>query len=445
MCKNDLLNFVIPGNTKMGNRDVTYCFMILGWISFLFSISCKKAEEKLPIVIDLEGNVKNFQPMKLSEISKEISYIPLETDSLTLISTIKSLDLNDSLLIVNDLNKCLLFDRKGKFLRQIGRKGKGPGEYNFTQQLEIIDNKILVPCCLPSYINIYDLHGNFLYNVILPVNLIPSCQRQQSNCFFINDSTFLVQIPNQTGQETFRISVINNKGEVLKNFSNTTFFNRVGKYYSTTDYASGFYQYEEKIRYKEVLNDTIWQVEENELVPVCVIYRGEYGAPNDERGVPFKDVGYKTKKTIWAYNIFETKEYILFKTTFGSFYPFDFYKSINVYFGKEVKDQYYILGIFSRIDEKLFFISPTNKDDQIEPLGIENDIDGGINFVPNYLMGDSLMVGWFESSEMIRYINSSTFKQYKPIFPEKKKELEKLAASLNENDNPVLMLVKLKE
>jgi hypothetical protein len=55
------------------------------------------------------------------------------------------------------------------------------------------------------------------------------------------------------------------------------------------------------------------------------------------------------------------------------------------------------------------------------------------------------MVGWFESSELIRYINSNAFKQYIPIFPEKKKELEKLAASLNENDNPVLMLVKLKE
>ena len=32
-----------------------------------------------------------------------------------------------------------------------------------------------------------------------------------------------------------------------------------------------------------------------------------------------------------------------------------------------------------------------------------------------------------------------------PKYPEKKKQLEKLANSLNENDNPVLMLVKLKE
>ena len=30
-------------------------------------------------------------------------------------------------------------------------------------------------------------------------------------------------------------------------------------------------------------------------------------------------------------------------------------------------------------------------------------------------------------------------------YPEKKKQLEELANSLNENDNPVLMLVKLKE
>ena len=35
--------------------------------------------------------------------------------------------------------------------------------------------------------------------------------------------------------------------------------------------------------------------------------------------------------------------------------------------------------------------------------------------------------------------------RYKPEFPEKKKELEKLANSLKETDNPILMIVKLKK
>lgn len=42
-------------------------------------------------------------------------------------------------------------------------------------------------------------------------------------------------------------------------------------------------------------------------------------------------------------------------------------------------------------------------------------------------------------------VDTKAFKTSTPKFPEKKKELEKLAYSLDENDNPVLMFVKLKE
>ncbi len=54
------------------------------------------------------------------------------------------------------------------------------------------------------------------------------------------------------------------------------------------------------------------------------------------------------------------------------------------------------------------------------------------------------MVIWFEPYQLKMYMASQSFKNSTPKYPEKKKELEKLAASLDENDNPVLMLVKLK-
>ncbi len=47
--------------------------------------------------------------------------------------------------------------------------------------------------------------------------------------------------------------------------------------------------------------------------------------------------------------------------------------------------------------------------------------------------------------ELKQYVESDAFKNSTPKYPEKKKQLEQLANSLNENDNPVLMLVKLKE
>jgi tRNA(Phe) wybutosine-synthesizing methylase Tyw3 len=54
------------------------------------------------------------------------------------------------------------------------------------------------------------------------------------------------------------------------------------------------------------------------------------------------------------------------------------------------------------------------------------------------------LVSWTYSYLLKDHVTSVAFKKYNPKFPEKKKELERLANSLNENDNPVLMLVKLR-
>ena len=104
-----------------------------------------------------------------------------------------------------------------------------------------------------------------------------------------------------------------------------------------------------------------------------------------------------------------------------------------------------ILGLYNKLTEDFFLVAPSSVDHQIEPTGIENDIDGGINFMPRYAVNDSLLVTWFEAYELKMYVASETFKNSTPKHPQKKKELEELAASLDENDNPVLMLVKLKE
>ena len=59
--------------------------------------------------------------------------------------------------------------------------------------------------------------------------------------------------------------------------------------------------------------------------------------------------------------------------------------------------------------------------------------------------GDEYLAGYIQPYELKIFIASNKFKNSTPKYPEKKKQLEQLANSLNENDNPVLMLVKLKE
>ncbi|MBK7479971.1 MAG: hypothetical protein IPI69_09835 [Bacteroidales bacterium] len=77
--------------------------------------------------------------------------------------------------------------------------------------------------------------------------------------------------------------------------------------------------------------------------------------------------------------------------------------------------------------------------------GIINDLDGGVNILPLTIKDDNTIIGWVDAIKLKAHVASETFKNSSPKYPEKKKKLEKLAGSLKETDNPVLMMVRLKD
>ena len=54
------------------------------------------------------------------------------------------------------------------------------------------------------------------------------------------------------------------------------------------------------------------------------------------------------------------------------------------------------------------------------------------------------MIAWIDAIKLKQYVISIDFKTSKPINPERKKQLEKLALSVKETDNPVIMMIKIK-
>lgn len=83
-----------------------------------------------------------------------------------------------------------------------------------------------------------------------------------------------------------------------------------------------------------------------------------------------------------------------------------------------------------------------------ELRGVKNDIDAGLPFFPKHYFfehGSEYLITRYDAFELKAHIVSDAFIIATPKYPEKKCELEQLANSLPENDNPLLMLVKLKE
>ena len=80
-------------------------------------------------------------------------------------------------------------------------------------------------------------------------------------------------------------------------------------------------------------------------------------------------------------------------------------------------------------------------------VGIGNDLDNGLDFQPiGYFVEKDreFLFGLLYPYQIKAHVGTETFINSSPKYPEKKKELEKLANSLKETDNPVLVLVRLK-
>ena len=402
-------------------------------------ISCRGyGDDSIP-KIEIEKNIDNFKPFTLSDLDCELEYVILESVPEAMLMDIRFIDISNNHIIVSDIDKCLLFDRNGKFLLRIGSKGRGPSENQFFNQIKILNDKIFLPDAMTSRINIFDINGKFLNNVKSPGYFYPL---EGNSWMPITDSTYLVHIPNIIGNEENRVLLIDNNGEILQKYVNTTFYTN-GKDKAIFLMHATFYKYNDNIYFKQLLNDTIWKLNDGYLNPTYKIHLGKFEISFEYYTLSWQLFREKIADGITIENIFETREYIFFIMNFWRNYPFTFYKDSP--HSPSGISHYPIIGLFNKVDDNVFLVAPSNVDHQIEPTGIKNDIDGGINFMPRYAVNDTLIVSWFEAFELKMYVASEAFKNSTPKYTEKKNQLKQLEASLDENDNPVLMLVKLKE
>lgn len=84
--------------------------------------------------IDLAGNVSKSSSLPLSRIATEVQYIPLETSDECLLSDELQIYQGADDIFIGDQQTMAFyrFNKKGKFLNAIGKKGEGPEEYPYA-------------------------------------------------------------------------------------------------------------------------------------------------------------------------------------------------------------------------------------------------------------------------------------------------------------------------
>lgn len=382
-----------------------------------FALSCCTSEKNITNQEIVTFNLKKLPELsevKLTELGfSDIEYIPLETISKSVVEDDNlilrnKLIFGDNIFILKQLKTILEFQTDGKFVTQIGTKGRGPNEFTSAHDININPTSQLI-YLLARWQNrffVYSQNGELVRT--FKIDFSPS-----EFCFI--DDRILCYSENHLGNIENSYTLIDTNGIVIKNFPNKYYFINNDAYLMWAENL--FYQFNNKIFKKEVYSDTIFSFDEDQFVPHMVIQVGDKLLTAQAR-TEF-DGHYLAENYIIPLNLFE----------FGHFIYYEF-----VY--RASTDE---LLIYSFIGSKKSDYNRVIKTQD----GIVNDLDGGPNILPRIVMDDNTIIGIVDPLTLKAHIVSNDFKNSTPKYPGKKNDLMKLADSLSETDNPVLVLVTL--
>ena len=176
--------------------------LLIYWtgISILIFVSCKHTDRKqtviYPIVCHTEDIPNGTKTMLLSELTDDVDIVRLETNDSCLIQRTMQVYISDNYIGTPDgtMNVSFkLFDRKGRFVTQIGSKGQGPHEYRglYCAFIDEAAGRIyLAEFSNASKLLCYDLAGKHIENT-------PFYFKQLSKPQFMikNDTVTVVSMP----------------------------------------------------------------------------------------------------------------------------------------------------------------------------------------------------------------------------------------------------------
>jgi hypothetical protein len=390
-----------------------------------FAISCQNTENKDKnrlITFDLK-ELPEVTSVKLSDLGfDDIEYVPLETNEQSVISFTDNvfidlpppikIEVGEGFYLLIQGKTILRFQYDGSFVTKIGTKGRGPNEFTVAHDVDINtkDRNIYLVDGWQKKFNVYSESGEFKRTFKMPLYAWID--------FRFIDNKILCYCENHMGNIENSYTLLDTNGLVIKSFSNKyPFKNRDGFGLRSENL---FYKFNNKLFKKEAYSDTIYVYDKMNFKPHLVIEVGKKLITPDVRSN--YDGRYIVKNYIQQLNLFE----------FGDYVYYDFIYKFEL---PDVLLTYSFIGSKRNNYQALF----------IRSEGIINDLDGGPNILPITIKDDNTVIGLVDALKLKTYVASESFRNSKPKYPEKKKELEKLANSIKETDNPVLMLVRLKK
>ena len=235
---------------------------------------------EFPQIVPFETGIETEQEILLSEIAYSIRYIPLETNNKCLIRGLKGSNIirTKEYFFLPWIDKLFQYTKDGKFIRTLGRKGGGPGEFNWIMQIDVDEKKGLVYMLTTTgKINIYSMEtGKFIRAM-----KVPNIEVSEFAMLRVQDTIAATFMRNNNGKRKERIYLSNLKGDTLKIFNRWDLFDLNSKYrwMISSDIDRYMFHYKSHTCYKEYYNDTLFTITQETLEPRYIFQMGKYSLP----------------------------------------------------------------------------------------------------------------------------------------------------------------------
>lgn len=361
-----------------------------------------------PYIIDLESNINREKVVPLSSIGKELEYIPLETTPNSIFKSINQIFFSETYIFISDFNKLLQFDRTGKFIRQVGSNGRGPGEYIHVTGfcIDQKNEKIYIAAWGIHSIQEFDFNGNFIRSFNQPFF---------SSQFLVKDTNrfvFRLNYNDKTTDSDFKLYITDTNAipivkikDYIKHTREVTF----------TISVTPMYVFDNNFHFMQFCVDTLFTLKNDILEPYAIFNLGKLKMNPDVMIATqnLEEEATRFKQKLWIDKISENLQYLFLKLNYG----------------------------FSDSSRSFIVNKLTMENTFLESNSLKNDIDGGIPFWPKYIYNDSILVDYYGANSFLNQFSKVDSKQQKVKYGDKYIQFEKQVVKLDRFSNPILIIL----
>jgi hypothetical protein len=392
---------------------------------FLYVLSCKVQvdtadKSTLSTSIRLQKEYNTPKVLKLSGIANKISYISLETNKDILIGRIwnpfEDIQFADTLIFINGNHELFLFHINGAFIRKIGARGEGPGEFTGINGFSIntTTQQVIIKSDAQQKLFIYGFDG--VYHKYIPLGKWPSHVAVLNNEFII--------LANEKGRRDlnnyYAFSIINSKGKELSKLLKMSWEEDIEKKKEKIDLFGNafFYNHLDTLSYWEVIYNKIYRiVDQNRVYEIFDIDLGSNKLP----------LSYMLESNTNKLHDLITHTSLQMLVECGN------YLFISVGNKKRL-----ITLLFDKNTKAVYNVK---NDCKTNSLTFINDLDFGINFWPQGRVNDNSVFSLAYSYEIAdHFANNQGINSL-----ELNIDLSEIIENADITDNPVIMIVELKQ